>query len=266
MAQEKAKPAATTDNKKAKSQTEDAEPKFDPSRKSIIPKTTLRAWELNPYQVLVWVCHDGSPRLNSIYPKIQQGILRRSELADPSGWMVYVQQPPASWRNRLRRSIESPEQFTEIHELPELVNADKLVVVAMNDSQGKYHVRVREYDVQTQQWGAIVRRESAQGEDLDRSVFDAISKAFMPIARVDRIGAQGKVYMRARAVNSCIHAVQNDDGTWVYEALTSSPVWIRKNDRFLPVIRRVDRNGLLAKLEPIDSTFLTMTARKVVTN
>ena len=238
--------------------TEPAEPVFDPSRVSIIPEVTRRSWELNPYQVLVWICHDGSPRLNSVYPKLKEQILRRAELADPSGWAMHIQQPPAQWRNRLRYSLPEAQRFEEIADQPELVNADKLIVVAINDTTGIIDFKVREYDVQTQQWGAIVNRETGQLAELDRPIFNAIKKAFMPIARVDRIGETGSVFMRARAVNACIRAVQNAEGAWILEAITSSPVWIRSDDRFLPVIRRVDRKGQLAKLEPIDSTFLTI--------
>ena len=45
-----------------------------------------------------------------------------------------------------------------------------------------------------------------------------------------------------------------------YEAVanTQSPVFIREEDRFLPVIRRTDRKGKLKKLDPIEFTFLTV--------
>ena len=225
---------------------------------SIVPKIRLRAWELRPYQVLVWICHDGSPRMLAIEATLQRELIRRSELTDPSGWLVYTQLAPPRWRSRLMKHIQHPEVLTGLAESAELENADKLVVVAIQDDGGRFKIDVREWDVLTQQWGARVERETARSHELDSVVYDGIKKAFMPLARVDRVSEEGEVFMRARAVNSCVRAVQESDGQWVLETIENSPVWVRPDDRFLPVIRRVDKYGNLAKLEPIDFTFLTI--------
>ena len=37
-----------------------------------------------------------------------------------------------------------------------------------------------------------------------------------------------------------------------------SPVWVRNDDRFLPIIRRTDRSGEISQLEPIEFTFLSI--------
>ena len=131
-----AKQSKNSKAKAAEKKSEKTPPVFDPSRVSIIPEVELRAWELNPYQVLVWLCVDGSPRLNAKFADLKQGVLRRAEITDPSGWNVHVQSPPPEWRNRMLRSIETAEEFEGIQDFPELKNADKLVVVALNDTQG----------------------------------------------------------------------------------------------------------------------------------
>lgn len=225
---------------------------------SIVPEIPLRAWELHPYQVLVWVCHDGSPRVRAVEQELLSDVVRRSELTDPSGWLVYSQLAPARWRNRLIKYIDATDHLAGVESAPELRNADKLVVVSVRDVQGEFDIQVRELDVLTQQWGALVHRQTAQPSGLSGAVYGAITKAFMPIARVDRVDDQNHVFMRARAVNSCVRAVETETGEWVVEPIENSPVWVRPDDRFLPVIRRVDRNGNLDKLEPIDFTFLTI--------
>ena len=224
----------------------------------LVPEITLRSWELHPYQVLVWICQSGSPRLNALEDSLEQKISREAELIDPSGWLVYVQPAPARWRNELLRSIENPAALKGIEDTPELEFADKLMVVCLDEQEGQIVYKVREFDVRTQQWGAVVSRSTAQASQLASNVFRAITKAFMPIARVDRVTESGDVIMRARAIDSCVRAAQGENGEWVLEENTKSPVWIRSDDRFLPIIRRIDRKGDLAKLEAIDFTFLTI--------
>ena len=224
----------------------------------VVPEIVLRSWELHPYKVLVWICQSGSPRLNAIEDSLEHEILRQAELIDPSGWLVYVQSAPPLWRNKLLRSIDKPDELKGIENAPQLKNADKLMVVCLEDQEGQINFQVREFDIQTQQWGAMVNRNTAQITSMHQNVFQAITKAFMPIARVDRVTEDGGVIMRARAVDACVKAAQGNDGEWVLESNSNSPVWIRPDDRFLPVIRRVDRKGNLAKLEAVDFTFLTI--------
>jgi hypothetical protein len=80
----------------------------------------------------------------------------------------------------------------------------------------------------------------------------------MPLTRIDRVNEKGEVFVRARAVNAC---VQSDiDGN--IEAIENSPVWVKPEDRFLPIIRRVDKNGDLAELDPIPFTYLTVDSQE----
>ncbi|MDB4778284.1 hypothetical protein OAG68_02390, partial [bacterium] len=60
------------------------------------------------------------------------------------------------------------------------------------------------------------------------------------------------------AVNLCHRAQMNEEGGWDLVANDGSPVWVRDDDIFLPIIRRVGRDGKLAKLEPVEFTFLTI--------
>ncbi|MFK7767499.1 MAG: hypothetical protein AB8B55_09785 [Mariniblastus sp.] len=174
-----------------------------------------RAWEYRPYLVAVWFCLDGSPALNSVYKEISADVTRRSLLIDPSGWDITTGLAPSKWRFRFSNHIDKPEKCSGIAKHPALEKYDKLMVVCLDSGTGLTQVRVREYDVQTQQWGPMVERKVSQKHQLGQNVIDAIRIAFMPIARIDRVqelaidlpdGKKKKrdeVVMQVRAIRSC---------------------------------------------------------------
>lgn len=280
------------------------EPDFDDQD---LVDTRDRAWEYRPYHVAVWFCLDGSPALNSIYRQLALDVTRRSELIDPSGWDLTTGLAPSKWRHRFMNYLHQPEKMADVAELESLQSYDKLMIVCLDHELGKTQIRVREFDVTTQQWGPVVERELAQLSGLGSSVMDGIMGAFMPIAKIDRIDEiayeddKGKprirdeVVMQVRGIQSCIRtrkvhrgsstsstasdSTQDDsaiDGAppvsettpateqeedffdWIAEPIQGSPVYIRNEDRLLPVIRRTDRKGNLVRLEPIEFTFLTV--------
>lgn len=244
-----------------------------------------RAWEFRPYKVAVWFCLDGSPTLDSIYKSVARDVTRRSELIDPSGWDLTTGKAPSKWRNRFRKHIESPREAPGFDELAGLKGFDKLMVVCMDDDNGIIRARVREFDVQTQLWGPLLVREVVQKQQLGNQIMDAISVAFMPLARIDRVQEiqippekegdrpkiKDEVVMRVRAINTCVRSdsieefhqaiadAESDEeevGDIDPVAIAGSPVFVKDDDRFLPIIRRTDRQGNLVKLEPIEFTYL----------
>jgi len=279
--------------------------------------TRNRAWEYRPYHVAVWFCLDGSPALNSVYQQVALDVTRRSELLDPSGWDLTTGLAPSKWRHRFSNYLERPEKLADLAEVESLQLYDKLMIVCINDEIGQTAVRIREFDISTQQWGPLVKRNLAQLSNLGRSVMAGIVGAFMPIAKIDRIDeisyedekgkprTRDEVVMQIRGVQSCVRTrrelrrtnadlasendlenqaatqTQSDQPTnspesdlppsepgegaaseyrfeWISESTQGSPVYIRNQDRMLPVIRRTDRKGNLVRLEPIEFTFLTV--------
>lgn len=232
-----------------------------------------RAWEYRPYRVAVWFCLDGSPGLNSVYKSVARDVTTRSELLDPSGWDLSTGLAPSRWRNRFMNYIETPEKCVGLEELPALQSYDKLMVVCLNSELGSTRVRVREFDVQTQLWGPLLIRNVAQLHQLGRNVMDAISIAFMPLAKIERVQEieftddegilrkKDEVIMQIRAVRSCVRTVINDELKWESRQIEESPVFIKDDDRFLPIIRITDRQGDLVNLQPIEFTFLTVDSK-----
>ena len=217
-----------------------------------------RAWDYRPYRVRVWICADGSPDINANFDRLVNGLKRRSELADPSGWELLISRAPNPWAFRFPQIIDKAEEHSGFSEIPGVEFDDKLMVVCLKSSGGRIQCRVREYDLLTQQWGALLQREVVQRSHLDATIYDMVATAFMPLARVDRVDKDNNVFMRARAVNLCQRAQLNAEGGWDLAANSGSPVWVRDDDRFLPIIRRTDRDGNLIKLEPVEFTFLTI--------
>jgi len=261
--------------------------------------TRNRAWEYRPYHVAVWFCLDGSPALNSVYQQVALDVTRRSELLDPSGWDLTTGLAPSKWRHRFSNYLERPEKLADLAEVESLQLYDKLMIVCINNEIGQTAVRIREFDISTQQWGPLVKRNLAQLSNLGRSVMAGIVGAFMPIAKIDRIDeisyedekgkprTRDEVVMQIRGVQSCVRtrrelrrtnaglASENDlenqaatqtesdpptnppesdsppsgpgEGAaseyrfeWISEPTQGSPVYIRNQDRMLPVIRRID--------------------------
>ncbi len=217
--------------------------------------TLIQPWESRPYQILVWVCSDNPPDIAATLSQLEKQIARRAELSDPSAWNVTVKSAPGGWRSRLLAFTNDRTAVEGLAEAEELAGFDKLIAVSLAHQDGAIRYRVREFDVQTGQWGALLDRRSPQSVDLAANVYEAIKRVFMPLARIDRVSDEGEVFVRARAINACI---QSDIHDGSISAIENSPVWVRADDRFLPIIRKVDRNGDLAQLEPIPFTFLTV--------
>jgi hypothetical protein len=288
--QEKAK--AKTKNKKE--ETADSEPVEDvvfvpDFADADFEGSGERAWEYRPYKVAVWFCLDGAPALDSIYKNLARDVTRRSELLDPSGWDLTTGLAPPKWRIRFLNGIERAETLSGFKKLKALEVYDKLMIVCLENDFGVTRLRVREYDVQTQLWGPLLLRDVSQKHQLSNHITQAISVAFMPLAKIERVQdveipvgekvrKESEVIMRLRAINSCrrsnsildihSHVVYDEEGNQTLQEIEAtpieeSPVYISDKDRFLPIIRETDKNGDLARLTPIPFTFLTVKKQDV---
>lgn len=220
-----------------------------------------RAWEYRPYRVAVWLCLDGSPNLNAMYSTLVTDVTRQSELVDPSGWDLQIGLAPSQYRWRFMNFLETPTKCMGFETFPALASYDKLMVVCLNQDFGRTKIKVREFDLQTQQWGPLQLREFAHDQQLSAGLMKAIQLSFMPLAKVDRVikkDSREEVYLQVRAIDACYRTEISADLQWNVVPIRGSPVFIQSNDRFLPVIRRSDRNGKLLSLQPIEFTFLTL--------
>ena len=146
-----------------------------------------RAWEYRPYKVACWFCLDGSPRVNAIYPQAAQEIADRSELLDASGWALSIGQAPARYRSLFLNFIDTPERCVGFTEQEVLNEYDKLMIVCLSDQASQIRATVREFDVQTQQWGPINRQSIPFGRSAGQQLMNAIARSFMPLAQIERV-------------------------------------------------------------------------------
>jgi len=222
------------------------------------PRVAARAWEARPYQVAVWICHPGLPELVAVEDRIIEDIEAACELKDASSWFVNVGTPTGPTRNFLFSAVQTAEPGGEFEKDPMLQFYDKLMVVRLERVAGATGILVREYDLQTGQWGPIVEKTSTNIASLGGVVADGIAQAFMPLARIDRIDVNNKVHIKPRATETCVCVNWKNEVSPEIVPVTTSPVYVRQSDRFLPIIRKTDRSGNLLSLDPIKFTFLTI--------
>ena len=220
------------------------------------PKVADRAWESRPYQVAVWICYRGDPQLSAIESSLIDEVQTHCELLDPSGWFVTAGTPPPHWRNQILARFNDNEKLTGFESDPELAHYDKLMIVRLQRQGVFTEVQVREVDLQTGQWGPIVERVTGSISHLGNMIGASIADAFMPLAKIERVDEENKVHIRARGLEACIRVSLEDPNE--IEPTTSSPVFVRPDDRLLPIIRNTNRSGDLVSLTPIPFTFLTL--------
>lgn len=225
-----------------------------------LPKDGLlpvgRAWELSHYRVRVWIMNDGSAALTSLLPGLIEDVRRESIRIDGSGWELLIAQAPNPWFWRCSRDFEQPEKLKGLEAISEFKFDDKLMLVVLRDTGLGIETKVREFDLATRQWGAIQIRLTPQAENLPAAVTDAVRSAFMPLANIEQVPTDNTIVLRARALDSCLETRMDEQLNWITERNRNSPVAIRDEDNFLPVLRRIDRSGNLESLEAVDYTFI----------
>ena len=173
-----------------------------------------RAWEYRPYKVACWFCLDGSPRVSATYPQAAQEIADRAELLDASGWTLSIGQAPAKYRSLFLKFIDTPQRCVGFNEQEVLNEYDKIMIICLSDQASKIQATVREFDVQTQQWGPINLQSIPFGRSAGQQLMNAIANSFMPLAQIERVTAidvevdgkpqkRDQVLMLLRAVRSC---------------------------------------------------------------
>jgi len=220
------------------------------------PATLERAWEARPYQVAVWLCLDGSPLLGGDAEQLCESVETQCHLFDASGWNVRVGTPPSQWRWKLLEYSSEQAISKDLLSEPELAHYDKLMVVRLRESFGSISIKVREYDIQTQQHGPVTESSTRFPGSIPLITADLVTRAFMPLARIDVVNAANQAFLKSRGIQACVRTVINEELVPEVEPIRSSPVFVRSSDRFQPVVVRTDRAGKITKLDAIPFTFI----------
>ncbi len=221
------------------------------------------SWEYDPYKVLVWLVDDGSKILRDVGDRIDQRIERDAYLEEYNGWVVTCERPNIVWNAR----IES-NWHVGLSSLTKTLAADvavekkeKLIVVRLAKSPDGFTVEAQSLDVPTRQWSAITKLSAAELERIPAQAFAAMRRSFMPLVRIERVSNE-TAYVRTRAT-ALSRRMESDEGGRLREVPNdSSPIWVRDDDVFLPVIRRDTRENRSASVDaPISFTFLAIQER-----
>lgn len=222
------------------------------------PAEATRAWETRPYQVAVWVCHDGSPTLIEQEQAICRRIEINSQLLDPSGWNVVAGTPPSQWRWKLLQGDIDTESVETLLEDPELEFYDKLMIVRVRPTGGSYDIDVREIDGRTRQLGPAANANTGIPSLIGSIASRLLAQAFMPLTRIEQVSSSNKAEMRARGIESCVRTEINEQLEPEVVKNESSPCFIRRSDRLLPVVVRTDRGGNVVKLDAVPATYIAI--------
>lgn len=220
------------------------------------------AWEYRPYQVLVWVVHDQGAWIQANESALCEQISLHCQVADPTGWEVRVESAPRPWLGRLQVTREL-EPWTDDLVLSARTatsgKLDKLVLVQLAPNSGLVNCNVRELDIKTRTWGARIE-QSCAADVVDKTVYRSISKAFMPITRIDNIQDE-RVLVRVRANGITWRVDDDENGEPVLIPNTGAPAWVNEKEILLPVILRKDRVGNVSAITPVDYTYLSIEER-----
>ena len=217
-----------------------------------------RAWEYSHYRVRVWICTDGSIAADSLLKGLPDAVRRLSELCDPSGWELLPVNAPIQWRWKCLNGISAPaKMLKDIGRSAELQFDDKLMIVNLAQGESGAICQVRELDLTTNQWGALIENPVEQTGQAAEVVFSMIRTAFMPLALIDRVTEDNEVYMRVKGANLC-HNVQFDAELqkWNVHLNSGSPVWVQASDFLIPVLRKTDRDNKLLSQDPVELTYI----------
>ncbi|MCB9873738.1 MAG: hypothetical protein H6821_06120 [Planctomycetaceae bacterium] len=201
-----------------------------------------QAWEYSPYKVQIWQATESAGELDR---QVQQALMlalsEKIEAFIGAPWKTEITDAPAELRSSMLidLALVTPEMLDVV--APESLKGDKIILLTVHVTPREFHVQAVELDCRTRLYGAPVQRVVRQPELLDTACFDAVSKSFRAIARLEEGGPKTAI-VRIRA------------GGLVLDR--HSPCYIGVDDVLLPIQRNNDRAGLPTKIVPIEWTFL----------
>ena len=164
--------------------------------------------------------------------------------------------------------------FSEMIDGHESLYLDKLIVVSIQYREGRFICKAREYDLRTRKWGAKTEITCENPQRVGETAYRAMSNAFMPLARIEKAfdkqnfdtrKTERWARLRVRAIGVTKTVERDEDGNLVTVDNTDSPVWVRSNDVFQPVVRRLTRELAFEKTQTIAWTFLVIREKNAST-
>lgn len=193
------------------------------------PAFAQAAWEFSPYEVRVWLALPDDPTWQE--PQLAQLrslLLGRAETSFGPVWNCVVETAPAALASEMRSNLQSIQVDQVQAVMPEGAAVDKVYLVTVNEDHGLLQIQIRELDYRARLFGVVLERETMRREGLAWLIWDGISAAFTPIARIERVNGN-QIAARIRA------------GGLITTEMSAA--WIRQGMALRPVLRRNDRSG-----------------------
>ena len=208
---------------------------------SAAPAFAQSVWELTPYRIHLITAMSAAPGLDAkLQADLEAGLLLRFETVIGASWDVSIGQGSPRLRNRMTDNMNR----LDVGLLPkDAAEFDKIMLLSANTGGWGYLLCAREFDVRTQTFGPAVELPVGQTSKLCDAAFDAIRRAFVPLARIAE-SKGGEATLRLRA------------GGLPMRDKTLTP--LQKGDIFRPLVRYIDRDGKLRRVVEVPWTYLVV--------
>ena len=154
------------------------------------------AWELSPYRIkLIVAAESGGESLEN---SLSADLAARSATVVGGSWRVEVLPTTPELRQKVLSSLAA----LTTEDLPAAaLDADKVLFVGVRAAGGGYHIEAREFDTLTRLWNVTVAAEAAQPREIGPRAFQALLRAFAPLARIESTdGKTAALRLRAAAL------------------------------------------------------------------
>ena len=211
---------------------------------SAAPAETQSIWELTPYRIQILLATGPAAELTpELEADLRADLVTQVDTLVGAAWEVAVVNP-VDLAPALRRAMIWEFEALTIESLPEeSLQFDKVILLVISADPNAYRVTARELDVRTEVWSSPVRVSVWQTAKLRDAAFQAVWRAFAPLAQLATVEDK-QVSLRLRASGFSVR-----DKTF-------SPA--KAGDLFRPVIRYNNREGKPLRITVVPWTFLTV--------
>ncbi len=153
-------------------------------------------WELQPYRLSLVLSVDAAAHLPADSAAEFEERLR--ELTDNLVGPRWQWTPTYQAGPTLRHKLHTRFGAVVLADLPpDCARGDKVVLLAVDEQQGRYRVQAREWDLATRLPGAPVERWATSAAQAADEAYRAAAEAFSPLALIDNVQGS-KVTLRER--------------------------------------------------------------------
>ena len=208
---------------------------------AIAPAAGQSVWELTPYRIQIVIAAGDSPELTPrLMTDLGADLVSRADGLIGAAWDVSIHNPEP----QLARDILDHPDAVTLESIPqELLEFDKVILLAIVPRYSEYHVTARELDVRTRTFSTPIQLLASQTRALGRTTFAAVLRAFAPLTQIiPPEGDKEEITLRLRASG--------------FPARDAAYRPVVPGSLFRPIIRYDDRQGKPKRITVVPWTFL----------